>query len=231
MIWVTGDKHGEFGEVDDFCRSRAVTRDDTLVILGDAGINYYADARANALRQHLAQLPITLFCIHGNHEMRPEHVRGMVLREGFGGRVYADPRYPNIVYPVDGALYDLGGRRCLVIGGAYSVDKYDRLINRWPWFDDEQPSPAIRARTEAALETCGWQVDAVLSHTCPYSYIPPSHHDSLADGTPVDTSTERWLDSLRRRLTFRRWYCGHHHIDFEIPEIAFLYHDIKPLKA
>ena len=178
MIWVTGDKHGDFTEVDDFCRRERTRREDTLIVLGDAGINYFPDARATALKQHLAQLPITLFCVHGNHEARPETLRAYRTRPAFGGEAYADPRYPNQLFPVDGALYDIGGLRTLVVGGAYSVDKFDRLLNHWAWFEDEQPSPAIRARAEAALRAAGWRVDAVLSHTCPESVMPPGRREA-----------------------------------------------------
>lgn len=226
MIWITGDKHGDFWEVEAFCRDWRTQRSDVLIILGDAGINYYQDARALAMKQHLAQLPITLFCIHGNHEARPERCAGYELRPGFGGQVYVDPRFPNQLFPVDGALYTLGAKRVLVIGGAYSVDKYYRLMNRWAWFEDEQPSPEIRARTEAALDQAGWQVDAVLSHTCPFSRIPVHKLPPLGDTAQIDQSTERWLETLRQRLTFQRWFSGHYHIDYVDAPFTFLFHQI-----
>ncbi len=229
MIWVTGDKHGDFTEVDDFCRRERTRREDTLIVLGDAGINYFPDARATALKQHLAQLPITLFCVHGNHEARPETLRAYRTRPAFGGEAYADPRYPNQLFPVDGALYDIGGLRTLVVGGAYSVDKFDRLLNHWAWFEDEQPSPAIRARAEVALRAAGWRVDAVLSHTCPESVMPPGRREAWeARFGVVDTATEAWLESLRARLAFRRWFAGHFHVDLQAGAFTFLYHQFLP---
>lgn len=229
MIWVTGDKHGEFEEVADFCRREGTRREDTLIVLGDAGINYFQDVRATALKQHLAQYPITFFCVHGNHEARPERVRGYERREGFGGEVWVDPRYPNQLFPVDGALYEIGGRRTLVVGGAYSADKFIRMRNHWAWFEDEQPSEAIKARAEAALAAAGWRVDAVLSHTCPEGVLPPGRKKAWeARFGPVDWSTERWLQGLRERLAFRRWYVGHHHVDYGAGDFVFLYHHIIP---
>lgn len=232
MIWVTGDKHGDFSEVDAFCRMWQTEPSDVLVILGDAGINYYQDARATALKQHLAQLPITFFCIHGNHEARPETLPGYALSERFDGQVYVDARYPNQLFPVDGALYTLGSQRVLVAGGAYSVDKYYRLLRHWAWFEDEQPSEAIKFRTETALERAGWQVDAVFSHTCPFSRIPREKHPPMgvASGAP-DLSTEVWLERLRRRLDYGRWYAGHFHMDLTLADITFLYHDFVVFDA
>ncbi len=229
MIWITGDKHGDFGEVETFCRVWRPHRKDVLIVLGDAGINYFSDARATALRQHLAQLPLTLFCIHGNHEARPETVPGMQLQEGFGGQVYVNPRFPNQFFPVDGAIYTLGSRRTLVVGGAYSVDKFYRLRNHWAWFEDEQPSAQIKTRAELALDAEGWRVDAVLSHTCPRSRIPFDRLPPLGcgDASSVDYSTENWLETVRQRLQFEQWYAGHFHIDWEDAPFTFLFHEFQ----
>ncbi|MBR4317543.1 MAG: metallophosphoesterase [Kiritimatiellae bacterium] len=224
MIWITGDKHCEFDSVEAFCNKWNTSREDTLIILGDAGINYYTDERATQVKEYLATLPITLFCIHGNHEARPETVKGYELTNAFGGQVYVDPRYPNQLFPVDGAIYQLGSQKTLVIGGAYSIDKFIRLQRRWAWFDDEQPSEAIKARTEAALEAADWQVDTVLSHTCPKSQIPTEKVPPLADCfLPIDESTEEWLETLRQRLRFCRWYAGHFHVDYLRDHFTFLF--------
>ena len=53
----------------------------TMIIQGDAGINYWLDERGEELKAQLSRLPITLFCIHGNHEERPEEVSGYDLAE------------------------------------------------------------------------------------------------------------------------------------------------------
>lgn len=234
MFWITGDKHGDFASVDAFCRAWQTRRRDVLIVLGDAGINYFDDARSTALKQHLAQLPITLFCIHGNHEARAEKCPGYERIGAFGGEVYADPHYPNQLFAIDGTLYQLGVQRVLAIGGAYSVDKFFRLRHHWRWFEDEQPDAAIRARTEATLAAAGWKVDAVLSHTCPLSVMPrkrlaPPAEDGFSP--PVDTSTEEWLESLRARLTFRQWYAGHFHLDRISGAFAFLYDEFLVFDA
>lgn len=74
MIVLKGDTHGVFDEVFDFCEEYETTTDDIMVILGDAGINYYMDKRDFALKEELSRLPITLFCVYGNHEERPYNI-------------------------------------------------------------------------------------------------------------------------------------------------------------
>lgn len=38
---------------------------------------------------------------------------------------------------------------------------------------DEQPSDEIKEACWHKMEECGFVVDTVLSHTCPYKYHPP----------------------------------------------------------
>ena len=55
---------------------------------------------------------------------------------------------------------------------AYSVDKYYRLQRGMNWFPDEQPSDEIKQQTENQLSAINWNVDIVLTHTCPQKYVP-----------------------------------------------------------
>ena len=43
--YLTGDTHGNFLRVDTFCRAMETTKSDTIIILGDAGFNYYLNDR------------------------------------------------------------------------------------------------------------------------------------------------------------------------------------------
>ena len=45
MIYLTGDTHGRFLRVEDFCRKMKTSKLDTLIILGDAGFNYFLNDR------------------------------------------------------------------------------------------------------------------------------------------------------------------------------------------
>ena len=58
----------------------------------------------------------------------------------------------------------------MVIGGAYSVDKWYRLKMNYKWFEDEQISEEEKSFVEKQLEDKHWNIDVVLSHTLPYQY-------------------------------------------------------------
>ena len=229
MIYLTGDTHRDFRLVGAFCDTVQSTPDDVLVILGDAGINYYGDDRDYKLKHLLTDLPITLFCVHGNHEQRPESL-GYIETEWHGGMVYAEPEFPLLLFAKAGEIYDLVGDRCIAIGGAYSVDKPLRIAEGWGWWPDEQPSDEIKRRVGQQLTAEGNVIDIVLSHTCPFKYIPREVFLSGIDQSTVDTSTEYWLDTIEDRLTYNRWYCGHYHTEKTVDKMRFMFHDFLELR-
>ena len=40
MIWITGDTHRDFSRFDSFCRYNGITKDDLMIVLGDAALNF-----------------------------------------------------------------------------------------------------------------------------------------------------------------------------------------------
>lgn len=229
MIYITGDTHGDFRKVAAFCDTVDSKKEDILIILGDAGVNYYGGSRDDALKYQLSTLPITLFCIHGNHEKRPADISTYKEKEWCGGKVYMEEEYPSLLFAKDGDVYDFKGKKSIVIGGAYSVDKFIRLSRGWNWWENEQPSDEIKRTVEKQLEERDWKVDIVLSHTCPFQYIPGEAFLPGIDQSSVDYSTEKWMDRIEEKLYYSHWYCGHYHINKSIERLRFLYEDFIEL--
>lgn len=225
IVYLTGDTHGRFDRVEAFCRRQEVEKGNTFIILGDVGLNYFGDYRDEEKKAQLATLPCTFFCLHGNHEQRPSTLIGYQVCEYHGGKVWVEPQYPNIVFAIDGEIYDFCGHSCLVIGGAYSVDKWYRLARGFHWWPDEQPSPEVRNKVVSVLDQRCWQVDIVLTHTCPLKYEPREVFLQGLDQSTVDKSTEIWLDEIESKLQYERWYCGHYHTEKQIDKIRFMFED------
>lgn len=225
MIWYTGDIHGSVMEILGFCSQFQPTDADTVVILGDVGANYFGDRRDNPLKEVFARLAPTILCIHGNHEMRPWHVPTYKTKEWHGGTVWYEEKYPNLLFAKDGEIYEIEGTKHLVIGGAYSVDKFYRLRHGYGWWEDEQPSEAIKQYVEQQIKEK--EVDVILSHTCPFKYEPTECFLPGIDQSTVDTSTEKWLDKIEEMTDYKAWYCGHWHINKRIDKIRFLFHDFE----
>lgn len=223
MIYITGDTHGYFNKLDGFKKRLNLTDKDVVVILGDAGFNYDQNYMDVNRKKFVSKYPFTTFCIHGNHELRPATLKNYKTKEYHGGLVWYEEEYPNILFAKDGEVYDFDGISCLVIGGAYSVDKYYRLRTGSKWFEDEQPSPAIKEAVEKTIAARHNKVDVVFSHTCPRKYEPREAFLPTLDQALIDKSTEDWLDKIEDKLDYKRWYCGHYHIEKDVGRVLFLF--------
>ena len=233
MIYYTGDIHGLADGLIAFSKKIKLDPDDILVLLGDVGANFFGGYKDRHLKEALQALGPTIFCIHGNHERRPQTLPSYLVKEWHGGQVFYEVDFPNLLFARDGEIFDLGGRSHLVLGGAYSVDKAYRIKYDQGWWPDEQPSEEIKAHAVKTLEACNWKVDTVLSHTCPFKYIPREAFLPMINQDNVDNSTERWLDDIEDRLSYEHWLCGHWHINKRIDKMHFLFHDVEtiyPLK-
>lgn len=228
MVYVTGDTHGRFDHILRWAKEPEHSNS-TVIILGDAGINYDSSVRDFVLKTQLLNLEnygVKLFCIHGNHENRAENIKTYQTKEYFGGKVLYEEEFPNILFAIDGEVYRIDDKTCIVCGGAYSVDKYQRLCLGYKWFNDEQPSDEIKRKVEKALGKLNWKTDIVLTHTCPYKYIPRELFLEGIDQNTVDNSTEKWLQTLEDRLDYKKWYFGHFHGIKSIDKMRMLNNEV-----
>lgn len=223
-FFLTGDTHGNFNRINYFCQKFETTKDDILCILGDAGINYYLGKKDYMLKQILRDMPITFFCIHGNHEERPFNIQTYKIIDWNGGKVYYEEEFPNLLFAIDGEIYNINGKSCLVIGGAYSVDKNYRLLNGWAWFKDEQPSKEIMKYVEKQINKQR-KFNLVLTHTCPINTEPRHMFLTGIDQTKVDKTTELFLQRVANWIDFDAWYFGHFHGHWDNGKYHMLFED------
>ena len=225
MIYITGDTHRDFSRLD----KMEFNKDDMLIILGDAGINYCLNEEDKMFKEYLKKYNVKMFCIRGNHEERPENISTYKEIDMFGGRVYIEEDYSYLIFAKDGEEYNIDGKRVLVIGGAYSVDKEYRLMYGYKWFRDEQ-------LTKEEMDIIYNRVkekhfDIVLTHTCPYKYEPVEVFLSGIDQSKVDKSMEHFLDKVEESIEYDKWYCGHYHTEKIIDKIEFMFEGVKILNV
>ena len=246
VFYITGDKHRDFNGVKKFCKSVKTRKKDVLIILGDAGLNYFGDVRDDKLKKEISQLQITLFCLHGNKENRPENVGTYGVRSFCSGKVYYEPQYPNIFFAIDGEVYSFEGKKYLVVGGAHSVDKMRCLEEGKPFWGDEMPNDETKAKVEALLQLENNRIYGMLTHTCPVAYLPTEVFVSTRQSAAIkrsprkkkskkmfkpdiDRSTEEWLGALEKDLIYNVWFCGHYHVDKQIDKVRMMHKEIRPL--
>lgn len=247
-IFITGDCHRNFDKIYNFCSNVETTTDDIMIIAGDAGINWYLDGKNGYdvdLKQALSHLPITLVILHGNHEERAWNCKGYEnnLHKIGDNYIFAwtEPEYPNLLFLDDFCIQKINSRRFLFLGGAYSVDKWYRLLYGGKWFESEQMSEkymkVILTRLTADYRifhnTCKsneYQFDYVISHTCPLKYEPTEVFLAGIDQSTVDKRTEKFLDEVEEIINYGTWYAAHFHTSKAVDRMRFIYNDIIKLE-
>ena len=212
-LFVTGDTHRVFQRIYDFFPNHEENKDIALIILGDAGILYENNQADINLLKKLQATNLTFYCLRGNHEMRPADYPGIqVAFDEFTNQyVYRYPAAPNVNFLIDGLVYTIKDYTFLALGGAYSVDKWYRLMSNRRWFANEQLNIDERSEIESKYANC--HLDYILSHTCPYSWQPTDLFLRGLDQSTVDNSMELWMDYFKNLITYDHWYWGHYHDD------------------
>lgn len=217
-----------------------------IIILGDAGLNFYLNNTDKKYKKLLNNQGYHIYCVRGNHEERPENIPGMILVEDINvdNFVWLEEAYPNIRYFVDGNVYNINGKDALVIGGAYSVDKWYRLARagyskdeaetanpkKCGWFKSELLT--ADEMDEITEKVVGKRFDFVLSHTCPLSWEPNDLFLNGIDQSQVDKSMELWMDELLNKIDWRIWLFGHYHADrIERPFVEQMYMDYENIQT
>ena len=204
---ITGDTHGRVMERLANIPSHYDPSKTALIILGDAGFNFYLNNTDRNLKRQVNDTGYTVYCVRGNHEERPENLPYIVSKydQEVGNTVIFEPDFPNIRYLLDGEEYDINGYSVLVIGGAYSVDKWWRLGNapkdaKWTgWFEQEQLDEYERA--EILQKVKGKKYDFVFTHTCPICWEPRDLFLDAVDQSTVDKSMENWFQEVKDNIT------------------------------
>ena len=225
MIYYTGDIHRSKKEILELCNTYKPSKKDTIVILGDVGANYYRNLRDTNFKKTLSAVKPTILCIHGNHEIRPHIIPTYKTKAWNGGIVWYEEEFPNLLFAKDGEIFNIEGIKHLVIGGAYSIDKFYRIVYGYGWWSDEQPSDEIKAYVEKQVQEKAF--DVILSHTCPYKYEPTEAFLPGYDQSTIDSSTEEWLNKIEDMANYKAWFCGHWHIDKRIDKMHFLFHGVE----
>lgn len=245
-FYITGDTHRAVKfRIEKLLDSFNISNPEetALIILGDVGINYFLDSSDDELKNRLSQYGITLYCLRGNHEARPQDLEDieMLYDNNINGYVYYQPSWPLIRYFVDGAIYLINNHRVLTIGGAYSIDKQIRLQRAGlqeadnnpklsSWFHNEQLDGTERILILNSL--IGEEpVDFVFTHTCPTSWEPSDLFLGFVNQDEVDKSMEYFLDTIKNKFEWKIWCFGHFHDDrLERPNVEQYYYCINNLE-
>jgi len=202
-ILVTGDLHGDFGQLN---RIINIKHPDLVICCGDFG--YWPNFQKIKKLTDIKNGDTTVLWIDGNHE---DHW-SLSNRK-------SDELAPGIIYQPRGSTYTLeDGRRILFMGGADSIDKNWRTVGV-DWFPEEiiKPKDLENLPNE--------NIDIFITHTCPNELVltlmrrypeknfEPSNH-ALSElwkrYKPSLWIFGHWHQYIEGMLENTKWYCLSH---------------------
>ena len=246
MIYLTGDIHGYIFErfnPNAMPGEDSWTEEDKIIVLGDFGLIFFpcmelfTDKIALEKKRiaFLESKKYEILFVDGNHENFDRLTTEFPMEERYGGTVRRIGR--NIFWLQRGEIYTIEDQTFFCMGGAYSIDKAQRLnydhaildhYENCPdlhisWWPQELPSNVDYKRASENLLAHDRKVDYVLSHTAPRTLIQmmkrtPDPHDYELTG---------YLDYIWHEIEFNHLYFGHWHEDRYVhPKATALYEKV-----
>lgn len=222
MIYITGDIHGNIEQLHYVMEKVNCKIENTMIQLGDFGGNYYLNKKDKKFKDEVYHYDMNWFVIRGNHDANPASNKNIIMVKRYDNIGYIEPNYPNIFYAINGKVYNIENNKFLVLGGAYSVDKFYRLEKGYLWFGDEQMNEKEK---QNFLDKNLDKVQNILSHTCPYSNIPRHLFLSQIDQSTVDNSMEHFLEQVKNKIEYKNWFFGHFHANEQIENNMYMLYD------
>jgi len=123
-----------------------------------------------------------------------------------------------------GEIYTIEGKTFFTFGGASSIDKLSRTVG-FSWWPEEIPSNAETRYGLDNLMKNNWDVDYILTHTCPQRIFDLLGGE-FAYKREIDY-TRMFLNYVDENTEFKKWYFGHFHDEKVIDgKYRMMYDDI-----
>jgi hypothetical protein len=243
MIYITGDTHGNQGynggrdlvdklSTSNFPEGNNLSKKDYIIITGDFGFIFSNTPFFQPSKEEkywldwLDQKPWTTLFVDGNHE-NFERLYNIPEIDMFGEKVGAVN--DSVFHLKRGRIYNINGNKIFTFGGAKSIDKHMRTegISWWPL---EEPTTAEMMLGLKNLESVGNKVDYIITHTAPSSVATLMDQSQLLSKYQPYALT-KYLDTVKSKVDFKKWYFGHFHDDEEFEEGKFvlLYKRVIPI--
>ena len=241
MIYITGDCHADFRRFNtqNFPEQKEMTKDDCVIICGDFGGVWYDKGDSVYSREENwwldwleSKLFTTLF-VDGNHSYFDRLYSDEFEYSGWAGGKVQKIRN-NVLHLLRGEVYEIEGLKFFTFGGASShdiaggiVDRYSPTyredlkkadstglpyrINHLSWWEQELPSEEEMQHGLDTLKKYNYDVDFVVTHSPTASIIA-----LLGEGLYEQDRLTKYLEGIKRKLKFKKWFSGHMHVNRQI---------------
>ncbi|MDE7284419.1 MAG: metallophosphoesterase [Lachnospiraceae bacterium] len=250
-VWVTGDIHGnpQRFSSDIFPEQKEMTKNDTVIILGDFGLVWDCNGENKTEKYWLDWLekkPFTTIFVDGNHD-NFDRLDKYPVEEWHGGKV--NFIRSSVVYLMRGQIFTIENKTFFAFGGASSHDisagilepddpkfkeKKKRLdkdpfslyrINHVSWWERELPSEDELKVGLLNLEKYDNKVDYIITHS-PYTSLLKQ----MVGGSELYQSDRLidYLQEIKQTVDYKHWLFGHMHVNqtFHCEKSSCLYEQI-----
>jgi len=231
MIYVTGDCHQNYERFNTsiFPEQKEMTKEDFVIICGDFGGVWNKDQEDKTetmLMDWLDCKSYTTLFVDGNHE-NFDRLYNFSVEEWKGGKVHKIR--PSVIHLMRGQVFEIDGISLFTFGGASSHDieggilepddpafkrkkkQLDRgylpyRINHLSWWEQELPTEEEMEEGRRNLAAHGNTVDYIVTHCC-----SSSTQALLGGGLYTPDILTGYLEEIRQKTKFRKWFFGHYH--------------------
>ena len=237
MIYITGDTHGDVTRfsMDNFPEQKTFTdqNENYVIICGDFGLiwNYLAETPSEKYWLNwIENKKFTTLFVDGNHEAFTR-LYDYPVKEWNGGLVHEIR--PHVLHLMRGQVFNIDCCTIFTFGGARSHDidnlldlddpdftekrkqfQKDNLFYRVKgisWWEEEMPTQEEMQTGLGNLENNNWNVDYIITHDCTSSATALYSHGSFKTD-----ELNAYLEEIRCRCEFKKWFFGHLHEDKQI---------------
>lgn len=247
-IFVTGDIHSEIYprfNTKNFSIQKDLTKDDYVIVCGDFGIPWFNDKTDEHMLKELQKRNFTTLFIDGNHE-NFDMLNNYPVEYWNGGKVHK--LNDSVIHLMRGQVFTIENHTFFTFGGAPSHDiqdgiiendenrqktvkkfkqqgKHNFRINHVSWWKEEVATKDEFEEGFTQLQKHNFNVDFILTHEAPQSIRQQMHH------TDNKQPMADYLQEVKQRTEFKRWYFGHYHTDtpFYWDRAIAVYEDITQI--
>lgn len=225
-IIFTGDTHGSLEikrlSFKNFPEGRNLTKNDYVIICGDFGCVWDGSNCDKYWLDWLEDRPFTTLFVDGNHENFPL-IYSYSTTIWNGGKIHQIR--PSVKHLMRGQIFILNNMTFFTMGGATSVDKVYRKEGKSWWFE-EIPSYNEMAEGVNNLIKYNNKVDYIITHCLPSSIL-----NKFDKWYPQHDTLNNYLEKMIvQEVDFKKWFCGHYHIDRTIDDKYYIcYNDFLEL--
>ena len=212
MIFITGDTHGDLSR---FKKKelKKLRKGDSLIICGDFGFVWDGSNSEQKLLKWLGNRKYNVLFVEGVHENFTQ-LEKYETELWCGGKTRKISG--NLRQLMRGQVFEIESKRIFAFGGGRSEEN-DSYLNdddnearlRWK---QEIPTEEELAEGMKNLERYAFTVDYIVS------YEPPAKISEFMELGKSDRShVNTYLEQVREKTDFIRWFFGRHHINKLIP--------------